>query len=48
MMSESSQREKAQSSMQQADKLKWVFLMRGKRSQGLHGFHGIDIFRTTR
>jgi len=46
--SESSQREKAQSSMQQEDKLKCVFLMRGKRSQGLHGFHGIDISRTTR
>ena len=48
MMSESSQREKAQSSMQEEYKLKCVFLMYGKRSQGLHGFHGINIFRTTR
>ena len=48
MTSESSQREKAQSSMQQEDKLKYVFLMRGKRSQGLHGFHGINISRATR
>ena len=47
MTSESSQREKAQSSMQQEDKLKCVFLMHGKRSQGLHGFHGIGIPRTT-
>ena len=48
MTSESSQREKAQSSMRQEDKLKYVFLMCGKRSQGLHGFHGIDISKTTR
>ena len=48
MTSENSQREKAQSSIQQEDKLKCVFLMCGKRSQGLHGFHGIDISRTTR
>ena len=46
--SESSQREKSQSSMQQDDKLKCVFLISGERSQGLHGFHGIDISRTTR
>ena len=48
MTSESSQREKAQSSMQQEDKLKCVFLIGGKRSQGLHGFHGMDISRTIR
>ena len=48
MTSESSQREKAQSSMQQEDKLKCVFLISGKRSQGLHGFHGKNISRTTR
>ena len=48
MMSESSQTEKAQSSMQQEDKLKCVFLISGEHSQGLHGFHGINISRTTR
>ena len=48
MTSESSQREKAQSSMQREDKLKCVFLISGERSQGLHGFHGIDISRTTK
>ena len=46
--SESSQREKAQSSMQQEDKLKCVLLISGERSQGLHGFHGIDISSTTK
>ena len=48
MTSESSQRVKAQSSMQQEDKLKCVLLISGERSQGLHGFHGIDISKTTR
>ena len=48
MTSEISQREKAQSSMQQEDKLKCVFLIGGKRSQGLPRFHGINISRTTR
>ena len=43
----SSQSEKSQSSMQQEDKLKCVFLIGGKCSQGQHRFHGIDISRTT-
>ena len=48
MTSESSQREKAQSSMQQEDKLKCVFLKGGESSQGLLRLHGINISRTTR
>ena len=48
MTSESSEREKAQSSMQQEDKLKCVFLISGERSQGLPRLHGINISRTTR
>ena len=41
MTSERSQREKAQSSMQQEDKLKCVFLIGGESSQGLIKLHGI-------
>ena len=48
MTSESSQREKAQFSMQQEDKLKCVFLISGECSQELPRLHGINIFRTTR
>ena len=48
MTSETSQREKAQSSMQQEDKLKCVFLIGGEGYQGLIRLHGINISRTTR
>ena len=43
MTSESSQREKAQSSMQPEDKLKCVFLIGGEGSQGIIRLHGINI-----
>ena len=48
MTSENSQREKAQSSMQQEAKLKCVFLISEERSQGLPRLHGVNISRTTR
>ena len=48
MTSERSQREKAQSSMQQEDKLKCVFLIGEESSQGLIRLHGINISITTR
>ena len=41
MTSESSQREKAESSLQQEDKLKSVFLIGGESSQGLIRLYGI-------
>ena len=43
MTSESSQREKAQSSMQQEDKLKFVFLKGGESSQWLIRLHGVKF-----
>ena len=48
MMSESSQREKAQSSMQQEDKLEWCFLCVENVPKGYMDFMAKNISRTTR